>query len=181
MYHILYVCIAYTINSFFFRFRCPSSSVFRLPRCNCHWIRPLHAFLKLGSARLGPGSVQSSSSHALCPFPQSPSCGSFWNSVFVQFQLEIHDSRFACIYFDCIRWRAGCIMVGAAATADAATTSGHLLSPVSVSVSVSVSVAEAIKWASIMLYTHRNASTAQCTLAESRQNLLCNQLIIWLL
>lgn len=36
-------------------------------------------------------------------------------------------------------------MVGAAATADAATTSGHLLSPVSVSVSVSVSVAEAIK------------------------------------
>lgn len=38
-------------------------------------------------------------------------------------------------------------MVGAAATADAATTSGHLLSPesVSVSLSVSLSVAEAIK------------------------------------
>lgn len=99
--YVLFVC---TINSFFFRFRCPSSSALRLPRCNCHWIRPLHAFLKLG---------QSSSTHPLFPSLELR-LWLVWNSVFVQFQLEIHDSRFACIYFDCIRRRAGCINVGAA-------------------------------------------------------------------
>lgn len=72
----------YAINSFFFRFRCPSSFVFRLPRCNCHWIRPLHAFLKLlRSPRPQPRSRARLSPHphsqSRCRSRSRPDCSSF--------------------------------------------------------------------------------------------------------
>lgn len=81
-------------------FGCPAATVIGYGRCT----HSLSSCVRLGlGLGLGLGSVLILILSLSSPFPFPSRLQFVWNSVFVQFQLEIHDSRFACIYFDCNR------------------------------------------------------------------------------